>query len=97
MDKKEREQQLINEVGNGINAEKLLNNAAFKEAVQDLNDKYIRSIRSGNWLKKRAREENCRRLQVINELVTILGNKVITGEQAQQRLEANNGTKQRRK
>jgi hypothetical protein len=93
MDKKDRELQLKNEIKKGMEAESLANHPVFKETVKELEASYITAIRSGNWFKKRAREENCRRLQVLDDLVTIIENKIVTGEQALKRLEANNADK----
>ena len=65
-------------------------------AIEELESMYIAAIRSGSWFKKRAREENCRRLQVLDDLVTVINNKITEGDRALERLEAsNNGSKQR--
>jgi hypothetical protein len=97
MDKKERESQLLDELREGKDAKNLANNPIWKSVIEELETYYISSIRSGSWFKKRAREENCRRLQVLDDLVTVINNKITTGEEAQKRLEANkNGSKQRR-
>lgn len=93
MDKAERSQQLVKEFSEGREAKSLIEHPAFKRAVDKLEGSYIKSIRSGNWFKKRAREENCRRLQVLDDLVTILENEMTRGEQALKRLEANNANK----
>jgi hypothetical protein len=93
MDKGERAAQLTKEVREGMSAESLKNNKVWAETIQTLENTYINAIRSGSWFKKRAREENCRRLQVLDDLVTIINNKIVTGEEALKRLEANNGSK----
>jgi len=94
MDKAERSLQLVGEVKKGQDAETFAN-SGFREYAKELETMYISAIRSGSWFKKRAREENCRRLQVLDDLVTIIESKIVTGEQALKRLEANNGNKQR--
>ena len=94
MDKAERNLQLVGEVREGQKAEAFANNG-FRDYAKELETMYINAIRSGSWFKKRAREENCRRLQVLDDLVTIIESKIVTGEQALKRLEANNGNKQR--
>ena len=97
MDKKERESQLLEELNEGKEAKNLANNPVWKRTIEELETYYIDSIRSGSWFKKRAREENCRRLQVLDDLVTGINNKITMGEEARKRLEANkNGSKQRR-
>ena len=97
MDKKERESQLLEELNEGKEAKNLANNPVWKSAIEQLDKHLTDSIRSGGWFKKRAREENCRRLQVLDDLVIIINNKITTGEEAHKRLEANkNGSKQRR-
>jgi hypothetical protein len=93
MDKKARERQLIQEQAEGIEAKKLVNNKVWKEAVETLEASLIDAIRSGNWFQKKAREENCRRLQVLDDLKTVINNKLEMGEQARKRLEANNANK----
>ena len=93
MDRNERNSQLRQEVADGIEAKSLAQHPVFKEAVQTLEASYIKAIRSGSWFKKRAREENCRRLQVLDDLVAILEHKINRGEEALKRLEANNGHK----
>ena len=95
MDKAERNLQLVTEVRKGQQAESFVNHSGFKEYAQELETMYITAIRSGSWFKKRAREENCRRLQVLDDLVSVIENKINTGEHALKRLEANNGSKQR--
>ena len=87
MDKAERQAQLIDEYQQGVEAKSLVDNKIWKEAIAHLESSYIGSIRSGSWLKKRAREENCRRLQVLDDLVNIINNKILLGEQARVRLD----------
>ena len=94
MDKAERNLQLVGEVREGQKAEAFANNG-FRDYAKELETMYINAIRSGSWFKKRAREENCRRLQVLDDLVAVIENKINTGEHALKRLEANNGSKQR--
>ena len=105
MDNKERDLQLINEVNKGLEAKKLTNTNVWKDVIKEMEDTYVTAIRSGSWINfsgginigKKAREENVRRLQVLDELVVTLTNKIATGEEAQKRLEAmRNGSKQRR-
>ena len=106
MDKKEREHQLVEEARDGIEAESLVNNSIWKEVIGTLESHYLASIRNSNWfqithgginLGKWEREENTRRLQVLDDLVALIENKIETGELALKRLEANsNGSKQRR-
>ena len=93
MNKGDRAGQLTEEFKVGADAKKLLNNKVWRQTVEDLRNSYIRSIESGSWLKKRAREENCRRLQVLNDIVATIEIKHERGEQARKRLEANNGSK----
>jgi hypothetical protein len=93
MDKGERAAQLLEEVQKGMKAKSLVNHEVWKETIKELESTYIAAIRSGSWFKKRAREENCRRLQVLDDLVTIIENKIERGEQARKRLEANNANK----
>lgn len=103
MDKLEREAQLVKEFSDGRQAKSLLEHPAFARAVEKLETSYINAVRNGKWLDfsnginvgKKAREENCRRLQVLDDLVTNLKNEMLKGEQALKRLEANNGNKQR--
>ena len=95
MDRKERESQLTQEVKEGIEAKSLVNNKVWHDAMETIEASLIDAIRSGNWLQKRAREENCRRLQVLDDLKTVINNKIESGEQARKRLEANNANKQR--
>ena len=90
MDKAERALQLQAEYEKGVKAKNFASNPIWKETVKELEDSYITAIRSGNWFNKIAREENCRRLQVLDDLVTIIENKIERGEQARKRLEANN-------
>ncbi|MHC1627428.1 MAG: hypothetical protein ACXQTI_01165 [Candidatus Nezhaarchaeales archaeon] len=96
MDKAERSLQLVGEAREGQKAEEFSNTSQFKEYAKELEAMYINAIRSGSWFKKRAREENCRRLQVLDDLVTIIESKIVMGEQALKRLESNkNASKQR--
>jgi hypothetical protein len=95
MDKAERNLQLVGEAREGQKADSFMNQSGFKEYAKELETMYINAIRSGSWFKKRAREENCRRLQVLDDLVAVIENKINTGEHALKRLEANNGSKQR--
>ena len=93
MDKGERNANLLEEVKLGMEAKTLASHPVFEKAVKELETSYFDAIRSGNWLQKRAREENCRRLQVLDDLVVIIKNKIERGEQALKRLEANNADK----
>ena len=93
MDKGERNANLLEEVKLGMEAKTLANNPVFDKAIKELETSYFDAIRSGSWFKKRAREENCRRLQVLDDLVVIIKNKIERGEQALKRLEANNADK----
>ena len=105
MDKTERSGQLVEEVRAGIEAEGLTRHKVWQDTIKELEDKYINGLRKRSWIKfidgmdfsKKAREEDLRRLQVLDDLVNIIETKIVTGEQAQKRLEANkNGSKQRR-
>ena len=93
MDKAERQAQLLEDATKGMKAKSLANNEVWAETIKELEASYVQAIRSGNWLQKRAREENCRRLQVLDDLVTIINNKIERGEQSRKRLEANNADK----
>ena len=101
MDKLERQAQLTKEFQEGRQAKNLLENPAFSRAVEKLESSYIKAIKRGNWLDfnngvnvgKRAREENCRRLQILDDLITNLKNEMNRGEEALKRLEVNNGHK----
>jgi len=106
MDKADRETQLVQEARDGLEAESLVNHTVWKETIAALEEHYIASIRNSNWLHitngginlgRLEREENTRRLQVLDDLVALINIKIETGELALKRLEANsNGSKQRR-
>jgi len=105
MDKTERAGQLVEEVRAGIEAESLTRHPVWQAAVKELEDRYMDGLRKRSWIKfvdgmdfsKKAREEDLRRLQVLDDLVSIIETKIVTGEQAQKRLEANkNGREHRR-
>ena len=95
MIKKEREAQLLDEYIEGMAAKGLVNNQVWQNTIKELEATYIDAIRNdGGWFKfKDDREENCRRLQVLDDLVTTINNKLEQGEQARKRLEANDASK----
>lgn len=90
--KKEREAELLEEFKDGAEAKRLVNNQVWIDTIKELECTYIDAIRNdGGWFKfKDDREENCRRLQVLDDLVTTINNKLELGEQARKRLEVKN-------
>lgn len=93
MDKGERNANLLEEVREGYKAKAVINGLSVY--AKELEETYINAIRNdGGWFKfKDDREENCRRLQVLDDLVATIKNKIERGEQALKRLEANNADK----
>ena len=106
MDKAAIEAKLTDDVTEGIKAESLVNNPVWKEVVSEYEEALITSIRKSSFLQfnngginlgKKAREENTRRLQVLDDLVVLINNRIEKGEESFKRLEASkNGSKQRR-
>jgi len=96
MDKLEREIQLHEDFATGKEAKTLAGHPVWKSVISELEESYIGAIRRGSWFPRKVREENCRRLQVLDDIVATIESKLIKGEEALRRLEAHNGSKQRK-
>jgi len=79
------------EVGQAIS--NLLSNEHVQESINEIKGHYISAIEQDSFTDKEVSLENCRKIQVLNEILSNLNNKIELGNQARKRLEANNGTK----
>lgn len=105
VDKKEREAQLVKMYEQGVEAKQLKEFPIFDLVIKELEEELLDAVRNGKWfdfsnginIGQKARDENCRRLQVLDDLVAIIENKMANGAEALKRLEANrNGSSKQR-
>lgn len=91
--RRDRSEQLAKEMEVGKEINNWLSNEHVQDSISEIKDQYISAIENDQFTNKDVSMENCRKIQVLNELLMNLNNKIELGNQARKRLEADNGTK----